>query len=310
MKIVFLTPRALGKWLAAIAIGACAGLTMTGCASGAARSDASGLRETGRDLFGDAGNQGGDAGGGGQRGSGADGVEGDSGWSVVIANFPNTEEGRTRAQHALRQVRTRGELPEAHLERRRERIVLAVGQFESPRDPEAKRELERVRALEVEDVRPYRTAVLGPPAPQRVYGSIPKYDLRNAREIHGPDAMYTLQIGVYGRTDRTATPTPEELREYRRTAERAVVELREQGETAFYYHGPARSTVTVGVFGPEDHDPYAGLGAESQRLKEARQRHPHNLLNGQGIRERLPGRPGTSERDFRLQPSRLVKIPE
>jgi len=196
------------------------------------------------------------------------------------------------------------------LEEHRERVVMAVGQFSGPDDPEAQRELERVRSIEIDGVKPYRSVVLGPPAPRIVYGSIPEYDLRLARERLGPDALYTLQIGVYGRADRTETPSGSELQEYRQLAEQAASELRAQGERAFYYHGGARSTVTVGVFGPEDHDPYAGPEAESERLREARRRHPHNLLNGLGIREKLPGRPGTSERDYRIQSSRLVRIPE
>lgn len=272
------------------------------------------LADQGRELFAPLGGPGDASGanlGGNEQGSTSDA------WSIAIANFPNSDAGKAAAEAALGRVRTRGRLPAAFLEARTKRIVLAYGRYEGPGDPQAQRDLDRVHALQIDGQQPYSGAILSPPAPDRVFGSIPEFDLRNARRIHGREALYTLQIGVYGRPDASEAPPPGELQEYRQAAERAVIELRRDGDEAFYFHGPTRSTVTVGVFTQRDHDPTYRVRPndpprlrESARLIDTKQRFPNNLLNGRGIRERLPGRTGTRETDFRLQPSTLVRIPE
>jgi hypothetical protein len=184
---------------------------------------------------------------------------------------------------------------------------LAFGRFDSPDEPAAREALDALRAIEIEGERPFAGAVLAPPSPDLLTGSLPQFDLRTVKEKFGPDALYTLQIGVYGRADRTP-PESAELAEYRRTAERAVYDLRRQGEEAYYYHAPNRSMVTIGVFGPDDHDPRTP-GLESNRLSDTRLRHPHNTLNGQGIRERIPNRPADDPTGWKLQPSALVGVP-
>lgn len=270
--------------------------------------------DQGRELFAPLGGVGTTA--GGSLGAGDQGSTSDA-WSIAIANFPNSDSGQAAAEAALGRVRTHGKLPAAFLEARSKRIVLAYGRYDGPGDPQAQRDLDRVHALQIDGQQPYAGAILSPPAPDRVFGSIPEFDLRNARRIHGPEALYTLQIGVYGRPDASETPPPGELKEYREAAERAVIELRRDGDEAFYYHGPTRSTVTVGVFTQRDHDPTYRVRPndpprlrESARLIDTKQRFPNNLLNGRGIRERLPGRSGTRDSDFRLQPSTLVRIPD
>ncbi len=232
-------------------------------------------------------------------------ASGDS-WHIVLQNFALDEAGIAAAQRALDQVRTIGQLPGAYVEPRGERLVLAFGHFESLEDPRARQELDRVRAISVEGEHPYGRAVLGPPAQQIVKGSIPEYDLRNAKRTFGNDALYTLQVAIYGRLDRS-TPGEAELAEYRAAAENAVYELRRQGEQAFYFHSPQRSMVTVGIFGPADHDPMAP-GNESPALKLARKNHPYNLHNGTGIKESLSTRSGRNA--DRLQPSLLVAVPQ
>lgn len=244
------------------------------------------LRQQGDALFGDA-----------QPGARAGGAARPQGWTVAIATFPATSDGLAQAQSALERVRTVGGLPEARLERRGERWVLAYGAFAGPGEPDAQRSLRHVRSVRVEGVTPYLGAVLAPPPEAR--GTRREYDLSTVADRMGVDALYTLQIGMYGRSD-DRPPTPTELTEFQRTAEQAVVDLRRQGVEAFYFHGPARSTVTVGVFGPQDHDPYEGRRAESERLREMRRQFPHSLFNGRGLR-----RSGSSD----LESSRLVAIP-
>ena len=97
-----------------------------------------------------------------------------------------------------------------------------------------------------------------------------------------------------------------ELAEFRKAAEAAAIELRRGGELAFYYHGPERSTVTVGLFTQKDLND--GTGGESDDLREARQKHPSALVNGMGLRqsEIVPG----TKKKGELQKSFLVTVPK
>lgn len=190
--------------------------------------------------------------------------------------------------------------------------MIVYGSYSDLNDRRAREDLERIRRITIDDERPYSRAIIGPPPVREVYGEVPEFDLRNARDNHGQDKAFTLQIAIYGRQDG-GRPSDRELAEIRRTAESAVADLRREGQEAFYFHGSTRSTVTVGLF---TEDEVGGRGAdgvrraESMRLREVRREHPHNLLNGQGIRERIPGTRGDAERNFRLQPSQLVMVPQ
>lgn len=232
----------------------------------------------------------------------------DASWSIVLVAFA----GENQAQNANRGLaRVVGEagLQGARVEKRDKATVIAYGRYEGPNDPAAVADLERVREMRVGQQRPFAAALLSPPAPSHLTGSLPELDLRNAKRLFGKDkALYTLQVAIYGRADRTP-PSAEEIAEYRKAAEQAAVLLRRDGELAFYYHAPERSMVTVGVFGQGDYDPLNKPGIESFELMKARERHPLNLLNGQGIREKIPGTPGTGPEHFRLQSSMLVAVP-
>jgi hypothetical protein len=97
---------------------------------------------------------------------------------------------------------------------------------------------------------------------------------------------------------------PEELAEFRKRAEEAVVSLRREGEEAFYYHGPRGSMVTVGVFGPKDLD-VTKPGRESFALREARRKFPFNLVNGAQLLVKTKTQQSQS-----AQPSFVLQIPD
>jgi len=213
---------------------------------------------------------------------------------------------------ALQKVQTKGGLPEAYLEPRGEALIIGYGHYPAPSDETARRDLARVRATTVEGGRPFADAYLAPPPGDVFKGSVPEFDLRNARDQFGPErAKYTFQVGVYGEADpRAPLPSERELKEFRAAAELAAATLRREGEMAFYYHGPVRSTVTIGLFSERDIDPRQP-GGEIAALRELRKRQPYNLLNGKGIKEILKGQ---TDRDGRprekMQESRLVAVPD
>ena len=223
-------------------------------------------------------------------------------WTIVLVTLPNSQ----LAAQVLNTVQSTHGLVGATIQQRAEKFAIAYGRYAGPDDIQAKLDLDRVRELQSGSSRPFAGAYLAPPPASALTGSNKDHDLRTVKQRFGPQALYTLQLGVYG-TNNT-TPKPNDIKEFRRAAEQAVLELRAQGERAFYYHAPLRSMVTVGVFGEADFDGSTTPAIESFRLIELRKRYPHNYLNGQGIRETITT--DTGQRVTRLQPSALVAIPK
>lgn len=224
------------------------------------------------------------------------------GWSIVLTKLNGA--GMDRAQNMLKIIQNDAGLKDAFIEQRSEGLVIAYGSYLG-RD-EAMKDLERIRKTRLMSTTPFENAIIAPPSSGELRGSNPMYDLRTAKQRYGEQAVYTLQIGVYGRVDYQS-PSPEELVAYRKAAEDAVRDLRGQGEIAFYYHAPARSMVTIGVFGEDDFDNSTLPPYQSPKLKQARDKFPNNLLNGAGINETVRTESGKRKM---LQSSQLVAIPE
>jgi hypothetical protein len=230
------------------------------------------------------------------------GTEPAQSWSIVIAGARG-DDAPLMASDMLQKVQTRGGLPEAYVEQRGNAVVVAYGKYSGPEDPAAKRDLERLRGIEIDGKRPFSGSVLAPPAFESLPGAIPEYNLMGVKRARGRDALYTLQVAIYTRLN-TNTTKPEELAEFRKKAEEAVVNLRREGEEAFYYHGPRGSTVTIGVFGPKDADPLRP-GQESFALSQLRAKYPFNAVNGAKYMVKSRG-----QTEAKPQQSLLVPIPE
>lgn len=232
-------------------------------------------------------------------------------WTVILAAFPRQSMPGVDVDPQLAQARARAALLQAQgagldavLRERGNATVVAFGSFESSTSADAQAALARARAAQVNGRNLYADAFLAPPT--GASGSIPEFDLRNAKRLH-TRAEFTLQVAVYGRADN-GEPSAADLATFRRAAEQAVIELRNAGELAFYFHGPNRSVVTVGLFNASDAGVVAGK-PESSQMRELRRKHPQNLLNGQAIRERIPGRLGDDPSAFRIQASQVVAVP-
>ncbi|MDX2117177.1 MAG: hypothetical protein SFY96_03230 [Planctomycetota bacterium] len=225
-------------------------------------------------------------------------------WVIVLATI--NAEGEDAANQALTFARSSVGFSDAYVTRRGSVRVVALGAFDSYEDANATKELLRVRGASVGDVRPFAGAFLSPPLMRGEPGNIPDLDLRNARKIFGNDAKYTLQVCVYCRPDRV-TPSKEELAEFRKAAEAAALELRRGGELAFYYHGPERSTVTIGLF--NNNDLQGPDGEESEDIREARRKHPYYLVNGMGQRQVVRDAEG-KKKNTDLKKSVLVEVPK
>lgn len=223
-------------------------------------------------------------------------------WTILIAAFRG-ENAAADAATALPQIQGIGHLPGAFIQTRGPNTAIVVGSFADPTAEEAHAELKRIQAITVNEGLPYAASFLAPPITGDISGSVPQFDLRGAKAKYGPKALYTLQICAYGRED-LAKPTDKDLAEARKAAEEAAVNLRKEGELAFYYHGPNRSMVTIGIFDLTDFDPQTP-GAQSQRLREAKKAHPYNLYNGAGMKIR-----GTGVERAGYVASALVSLPD
>jgi len=211
-------------------------------------------------------------------------------WRIVLATISG-DNAMDQAREALPNLRAQADLSQARIEQRQDGAAIVYGGYDSAQSEQAQKDLRRIRNIEVQGVRVFGRAFLAPPAAGRT-GQDANLNLANVRQSGDEDALYTLQVGVYESDDR---------RQAMRAAEQAARVYRQQGEQAFYYHGPNRSMVTIGVFDEDDFDPQTG--EMSQTLQALRQRHPHHLYNGQGVRETLPNG------EKRLQSTKLVRIP-
>lgn len=225
-------------------------------------------------------------------------------WTVLVLALKTDVDSRA-TQTVLRSVRSSG-VPEATIRPQGDGAAIVAGSFDSPAAPEAQQLLKRVKELAVDGQRPYAGAYLVPPQASAIKGSIPEWDLRNARQRYGRNIEYTLQINIY--TNPTGRATASELKEFRKAAEDAVRSLRKDGNDAFYFHDNAGSTVTIGLFTQQEIDegfslrPGAGKG-----LRELQQKFPHGMVNGGGVKEKgvdSQGRPTES-----MRPSFLVRVP-
>lgn len=214
------------------------------------------------------------------------------GWVIVLELVPG-EDAERAARERIGPISSTLSRTDISLQKRKNGVAIVLGRYDSPQSPRAQADLERVRNTVVSGRRPYAGAFLMPPPQENDPGRIPELNLANASRLFGKDALYTLQIGVYESPDKNTA---------KRAAEQAALALRSEGELAFYYHGPNRSMVTVGVFGDRDIDDQRAYVSPALRI--LRERYPLNLLNGQyPIIEKRPGQPDVK------QPSTLVNIP-
>jgi hypothetical protein len=105
--------------------------------------------------------------------------------------------------------------------------------------------------------------------------------------------MYSLQIGFY---DDAFGP------DFRQAAEQAAAALHQQGEQAYYYHGPNRSLVTIGLFTENDFVQQGPQRAYGPQIKQLQQRFPYNLANGLTQIQKIDGR------TIGEQPSFIVRV--
>lgn len=142
-----------------------------------------------------------------------------------------------------------------------------LGRFKDADNSEAKAALRQVREAEINGTTPFAKAKIVKLESQQGQA----IDPRDLRTLKGK-GLFTLQIGYY---DGKYGP------DFRRAAETAVDVLREQGEKAYYYHGPHRSMVLVNAWTRAEAFTLVGqVDRYSNTVRRVQEIYPHNVPNG------------------------------
>lgn len=215
-----------------------------------------------------------------------------TGWSILLKAYDGPRAQR-HAEQLSRLLISEAHLPDLWMRTVGNRVEVLRGRYLDPQDPKAQQDLRQTQMVEVDGARPYANVSLIPLS-DLAQGGATEHDLRLY------PGFYSLQIAFY---DEAFGPN------YKQAAEQMVKVLRADGDEAYYYHGPNRSMVTVGIFTDADFADQALADGRSikvygPRIREMQEKYPRNLGNGRTVVEKRPGLP---DRD---QPSFLVLVPE
>lgn len=215
----------------------------------------------------------------------------DEGWAILLESF----EGSNRFRRANDLVRRLG------LDQRIDGLWMQEsgggkanvyrGRYPNIADPRALADLDEVRNLSVDELKPYEDVEFVSLGGDGQGGNMNPLDLRAFT------GYYTLQIGFYD---------SEFGSEFRDAAERAAKALRKDGEQAYFYHGVHRSMLTVGLFTDEDFERDGPVHVYGPRILTLQEKYPDNLANGRQLL--VTARDGGVV-EQRAQESSLVRVP-
>ena len=131
------------------------------------------------------------------------------------------------------------------------------------------------------------------PANATITGPTRPPEPRHEHDLRNHPGAYTLQIGFYDEQFGD---------QFRQAAQEAAQVLRNDGHEAYFYHGPHRSMVTVGLFTENDFVQDGVQSVYGPRIRELQQKHPYNLGNGRTLIQKVAGE------NLGEQPSFIVRV--
>ena len=198
---------------------------------------------------------------------------GGQGWAIQVMQFS----GNTRhdqARDLIQQLREESNLRDFWIEDIDNTATLYHGRFKLASDPGIGIALASVQQIQIDGVQPFIESQLVPLVGQGRAIADP-FDLR---QFIG---YYSLQIGFYDAAYNG---------DFREAAEQAIRVLREDGHDAYYYHGPYRSILAIGVFSYEQAFVRAGAtDTYAPQIRELQKQFPYNLGNGSTIIQKKDG---------------------
>jgi hypothetical protein len=207
-------------------------------------------------------------------------------WAIQVTQIS----GNTRhdqARELVQQLRTKTSLTDFWIEDLNNTATVYHSRFQKASDPAIRKALAAVQNIELNGTRPFTDSKLVPLVGQGRTIADP-YDLR---QFIG---YYSLQIGFYDQAFG---------QDFRQAAEQAVHILREEGYDAYYYHGPFRSIIAIGVFSYQQAFVTVGTtDTYAPHIRQLQKAFPYNLGNGATIIQKEGGR------NIGEQKSSLIRI--
>ncbi len=211
---------------------------------------------------------------------------GGQGWAIQITEIQGNDR-HDRARELTHRLRSEAQLDSVWIEDIGNVAHLYHGRFAHAADKDIRPALEKIQRIELDGEKVFAQAQLVPLVGQGRVIADP-FDLRQF------SGYYSLQIGFY---DEAAGPN------FREIAEQAVRMLREEGHDAYYYHGPFRSIITIGVYTYEQaFVPAGNVDTYAPHIREMQTTFPFNLGNGSTIIQKENGK------DIGEQKSSLIRV--
>ncbi len=211
---------------------------------------------------------------------------GGQGWAIQVIQLPGPSR-HTEAIELVKQLRAKSSLADLWVLDDGQVATIYHSRFTRASDPAIPDALAKVQQIEIEGVKPFAQSQLVP----LVGGSRAIADPFDLRQFIG---YYSLQIGFYDQNFGGG---------FREAAEQAVRSLREDGHEAYYYHGPYRSIIAVGVFDYDQAFVNAGtVDTYAPQIRELQQTFPFNLGNGVTLLQKEAGK------DIGEQKSSLIRV--
>jgi len=194
-------------------------------------------------------------------------------WSIIIESFDGPSRKR-QAARLMDQLHDQGHLPDLWIHQSPNQTQIYRGLYDNPNDPRARSDLRQTRLVKLKDQRSFLSARLIPlgPTPHDQVGEL---------DLRPHTGKYSLQISYY---DEQFGP------KFRQAAEKAAQALRSDGDEAYYYHGPHRSMVTVGLFTDVDFSQKGPIRVYGSRIKALQDKYPYNLGNGLTLIKNVDGK--------------------
>lgn len=209
-------------------------------------------------------------------------------WSILLASFTGSDQQK-QASDLVDQLKHLN-ISDAWFAEEDGYTHVYRGKFSDPTKPQVQSALRQSRMIKINDQRPFARARIVAAKPALAV-SQSQMDLKRYRD----QGLWSLQIAVYD--DQAGS-------NYKRLAEEAATNLRKDGDMAFFYHGPFRSMVTVGLYSYDQAwTQRLNVGdTYSPAIRKLQKKYPYNLYNGRTVIEKVGGK------KVREQPSFLVQV--
>jgi len=197
-------------------------------------------------------------------------------WAIPLETFEG-EHQQQRADRLMRRLERDFKVPNVWSRREGDQVHVYRGQYDDKKGKLARSALRQMQLLRIDGNLSYRDADLVR-VPVAQDATVREMDLRG----YSGRGFYSLQVEVYD--DAVGD-------KYHQVAEERAATLRSEGEPAYYYHGPHRSMVLIGLFTEDEAfvTQIGGAARYSPMIKKLQERYPHNLYNGHTLVEKSGG---------------------